>query len=93
MEKIDMRLLNSDELYMKRKEVVRLKETGHSGKETAEIALISESQVSRIWTDYQEGGLAALKPQKRGRKIGEQTLLTPDEEREIRKTIVILFPH
>ena len=92
MEKIDMRLLNSDELYMKRKEVVRLKETGHSSKETAEIALISESQVSRIWTDYQEGGLAALKPQKRGRKIGEQTLLTPDEEREIRKTIVSKNP-
>ena len=48
MEKIDMRKLNSDELYMKRKEVVRLKQTKHTGKETAEIAEISEDQVTCI---------------------------------------------
>ena len=90
---IDMRKLNADELLMKRKEVVRLKKTNHTGKETAEIAEISEGQVSRIWKSYQNGGMAALKPQKRGRKQGEQTLLSVEQEREIRQTIISKAPN
>jgi transposase len=93
MEKIDMRKLNSDELYMKRKEVVRLKKSNHTGKETAAIAEVSEAQVSRIWKTYQNGGMAALRPQKRGRKKGEQTLLTVEEEQEIRQTIISRTPN
>lgn len=87
-----MRKLNADELHMKRKEVVRLKQTNHTGKETAEIAEITESQVSRIWKLYQKGGMAALKPLKRGRKKGEQRTLTPEQEREIRQTIISKNP-
>ena len=88
-----MRKLNEDELYMKRKEVVRLKKTKHTGRETAEIAEISEGQVSRIWNTYQNGGLAALKPQKRGRKEGEQTLLSKKQEFEIRQAIISKTPN
>ena len=92
MEKIDMRKLNSDELYMKRKEVVRLKQTKHTGKETAEIAEISEDQVSRIWTAYRKGGKAALQPQKRGRKQGEQRILSQEQEQAIRQIIIDKTP-
>ena len=87
-----MRKLTNEEMYMKRKEVVRLKQTNHTGKETAEIAEISESQVSRIWTTYQNGGMAALKPQKRGRKQGEQRILNREQEREIRQIIIDRTP-
>ena len=92
MNKIDMRELNLDELYMKRKEVVRLRQTKHTGKETAEIAEISEWQVSRIWTTYRKGGMAALQPQRRGRKQGEQRVLSPEQEKEIQQIIIDKTP-
>ena len=87
-----MRKLTGDELYMKRKEVVRLRQTKHTGKETAEIAEISESQVSRIWTTYQKGGMVALKPQIRGRKQGEQRIINQEQEREIKQIIIDKTP-
>lgn len=87
-----MRRLNDDELYMKRKEVVRLRQTKHTCKETADIAEISECQVSRIWTVYQKGGMAALKPLRRGRKEGEQRILSQEQEREIKQIIIDKTP-
>jgi transposase len=92
MNKIDMRRLSDAELFMKRKEVVRLRQTNHSGKATAEIAEISEWQVSRIRKSYQSGGMAVLKPRKRGRKHGEQTLLSREQERAIRQIIIDRTP-
>ena len=92
MEKIDMRKLNNDELYAVRKQVIRLKKQGKKGSEVAEIVGIYEGRVSQIWQGYQAGGLSGIKPQKSGRKKDSGRVLTPNEEREIRTTIISKTP-
>lgn len=92
MEKIDMRKLNNDELYMYRKQVVRLKKKGLSRIEIEDLIGVDRFLVSRIWSSYQKGGIEALKPETSGRKVGEGKLLTSTEEREIRQIIIDKTP-
>jgi transposase len=88
MEKIDLRRINNDELYAVRKQVVRLKKQGKKGYEIAEIVGIYETRISQIWTAYQKEGIEGIKPKTSGRKKDSCRRLTPEEEREIRKTII-----
>lgn len=88
MEKINLRKVNAGELHAIKKQVVRLKELGRSGAEIEELTGVNESTVSRIWRTYLKEGAVGLKPSKRGRKKGVNLLLTPDEERSIRRTII-----
>lgn len=92
MEKIDLRKLNSDEMYVIKKQVVRLKELGKSRDEIEELIGVNISAVSRIWQSYLKGGLAEIKPKKSGRKKGSQTLLTSHESLQVRRTIVDKAP-
>ena len=84
--------MNNDELYTVRKQVVRLKKQGKKGSEIAEIVGIYENRISQIWKAYQAEGLAGIKPKKSGRKKDSNRKLTPDEEREIRATIINKVP-
>ena len=54
----------------------------------AEILDVSEMLVRSFKKQYAEGGLAALKPKKRGRSVGEKRILTSGQEKEIQKIIV-----
>ena len=92
MENLDLRKLNTDELYAVKKQVVRLKEQGKRGAEIEELTGVAENAVSRIWRAFQTGGVSALKPEKSGRKKGKNILLTPEQEREIRQTIIDKTP-
>ena len=92
MEKVDLRRLNNAELYAVRKQVVRLKKQGKKGYEIAEIVGIYETRISQIWKAYQAGGLAGIKPETSGRKKDSGRRLTPEEEREIRATIINKAP-
>ena len=92
MENIDLRTLNNDELYIIKKQVVRLKEMKLPGKQIEEMTGVSQYAVSRIWTSYQNGGLPALKPKTSGRKQGEQTLLSDVQEREMKRIIIDKTP-
>ena len=49
---------------------------------------MSERHVRSIKKKYSEGGIAAIKPKKRGRSVGEKRILTPEQEREIQQIIV-----
>ena len=89
---INLRELNNDELYVVRKQIVRLKKKGMSGKEIESLTGVRESRASEIWTKYKKFGEKGLKLHKRGRKHGEKTLLTPEQEQEIRKTIIDKTP-
>ena len=80
--------LSPDEQYQIRKSIVRLSKKGKTNGEIAEILDVSERHVRSVKKKYSEGGLAALKPKKRGRSKGEKRLLTPEQEKEIQKTIV-----
>lgn len=93
MEHIDLRKLNNDELYTVRKQVVRLKKQGRAGREIEAITGLYPSRISEIWSAYQEGGLAGIKPEKSGRKANSWMLLTEYEQKEIRQTIISKAPN
>lgn len=93
MEHIDLRKLSDQELHTVRKQVVRLKQQGRKGSEIEEITGLYQTRISQIWKAYQKDGEAGIKPQKSGRKPKTQMLLTPDEQREIRQTIISKAPN
>lgn len=93
MEHIDLRKLNTDELYTIRKQVIRLKKQGRKGSEIEEITGIYQNRISQIWMSYQRDGYEGIRPRKSGRKAKSQMLLTADEQREIRQTIISKAPN
>ncbi len=92
MEKVNLRKVSDDEMYAIKKQVVRLKQLGKSGAEIEELTGVNKYAVSRIWTAFVNGGLTAIKPKKSGRKKGVNLLLTPLQEREIRRAIIDKAP-
>ena len=83
-----MRKLSSGELKQVRRQVVRLKEMGKPGKEIEELTGVRQNRASEIWTAYQRKGEAALEVKRGGRPEGSGRILFPEEEAEIRETIV-----
>ena len=71
-----------------RKTIIRMLKDGKRGKEIAKELGVSEGHVSNVKKLYETGGAKALKPAKRGRPAGKNKILTPEQEREIQKTIV-----
>ena len=92
MEHIDLRKLNSGELKQVRRQVVRLKKMRKTGKEIEELTGARQNRVSEIWTVYQREGDGSLEPKKRGFQKGTHLLLTPEEQAEIRETVITRRP-
>lgn len=93
MEHIDLRKLNNDELYSVRKQVVRLKKQGRKGSEIEEITGVYQNRISQIWAAYQADGYAGIRPKKSGRKVNSQMVLSAQEQKEIRQTIIGKAPN
>ena len=93
MEKLDFRKMTDGEQYTVKKLVVRLKKLGKGRAEIEELTGVNQSAVSRIWQNYLKGGLVGIKPQKRGRKKGNNFLLSRTQELEIRQTIISKTPN
>lgn len=87
-----MRKLGNEGLKTLRDQIIRHKEKGLKGKEIAGLTGVSESQVSRIWSRFVQGGEAGITPKTRGRKKGEKTLLNKAQETEIKRTIIDKTP-
>ena len=79
-------------MFIIKKQVVRLKKLGKTGTEIEELTGVNQYAVSRIWQAYFKGGISAIKPEKSGRKKGGNTLLSKEESKEIRKTIIDKSP-
>lgn len=92
MEKTDVRTLSSETQYELRKQVVRLKQAGRSGVEISEITGLSQAHISRVWQCFQKGGLASLKLKVRGRRTGEQRILSLEQEKELRRLMIEKTP-
>jgi len=92
MDKIDLRNLDPAALLEKKEQVIRMKLKDYKAKQIEELTLVSENQVSKIWRAYVKGGKQAIKPKKRGRKQGEGKLLTPEQEKHVRKLIIDKTP-
>lgn len=84
--------LNKDELYTVRKQVVRLKKKGLSGREIESLTGVRPNRASEIWTRYQKFGEKSLRRGKPGRRQGDNTLLTAGQEKEIRNIIIDKTP-
>ena len=87
MEYIDLRKVGREGLKEIRREVVRLKEMGKTGKEIEELTGVRQNRASEIWTAYQRDGETSLERKKYGRKPGSCMVLTAEEQENIRKTI------
>jgi transposase len=92
MEYIDLRKVGREGLKEIRRQVVRLKELGKTGKEIEELTGVRQNRASEIWTAYQREGSASLERKKYGRKPGSHMVLTPEEQENVRKTIVERVP-
>lgn len=88
MEKIDARKLSQDAQEALRRQVVRLRESGRSNKETAEIVGISQAHASIVWQRYKKEGPDSVAKGKRGRRHGDQRDLTSAQEAEIQKILI-----
>jgi transposase len=82
------RQLPPEQQYQIRKNIVRLLKKGHIAKEVADIIDVSLSLVYATKKSYDEKGIEGIKPKRRGRRIGDKRLLTSEQEREIRQTII-----
>ena len=92
MEYIDLRKLNKGELKQVRRQVVRPKKMGKTGKEIEELTGVRQNRASEIWTAYQREGDSSLEPKKRGFSKGTHLLLTPEDQAEIREMIMTRRP-
>ena len=87
MEYIDLRKVGREGLREIRRQVVRLKKLGKTGKEIEELTGVRQNRASEIWSAYQREGETSLERKKYGRKPGSHRVLTPEEEADIRKAV------
>ena len=84
--------LSPEEQFQLRKSIIRLQKQGKKTKEIAGILDVSESHVNATKKVYLEQGFDGIKLKLRGRKTGEKRSLEPEQEKEIRNTIIDKTP-
>ena len=82
-----MRKIGKDGLKEVRRQVVRLKKLGKTGKEIEELTGVRQNRASEIWSAYQREGESSLSRKKYGRKPGTHMILTQEEQEDIRTAI------
>ncbi len=87
MEYIDLRKVSREGLKEIRRQVVRLKKMGKTGKEIEELTGVRQNRASEIWSAYQREGETSLERKKYGRKPGTYMLLSPEEQEEVQQVI------
>jgi transposase len=87
MKTTDMRSLSHDARHERRVQVIRLRAAGKTYDEIADQTGLSRTGVFDICKRHELGGTAALKDKIGGRKLGEDRLLTAEQERQIQRLI------
>lgn len=87
MEKLDARKQSREEHYVRRQQVIKLREEGVRVMQIVKRTGLSWAAVNSAIKEYEAGGEAALRPAARGRKSGTGRALTADQESEIRQCI------
>ena len=88
----DQRKLKPEVQFELRKQVVRLKNAGRSTVEVAEITGFARQTVDSICRKYRAGGVEAIKPRPRGRKVGEKRRLSPEQEKQLQRLMIDKTP-
>jgi len=86
--KTNAKQATTEEQYQLRKSIVRLLKDGLSGRKIAKLLDVSEGHISNVKKAYEKNGIAGIKIKARGRRMGSQRSLSPEQELEIRRTIV-----
>ena len=92
MEYIDLRKVGREGHKEIRRQVVRLKKMGKTGKEIEELTGVRQNRASEIWTAYQREGNISLERKKYGRKAESHMVLTAEEQENIRKIVEEKIP-
>jgi len=92
MEKRDARKLSTEAQQELRHMAIRLKKSGKTYKEVAEIVHVQPTTICAWYKAYQSGGKKALQVKKRGRPTGSCRTLDFSQEKTIQKTIVDKCP-
>ncbi len=87
MEYIDLRKVSREGLKEIRRQVVRLKKMGKTGKGIEELTGVRQNRASEIWSAYQREGETSLERKKYGRKLGTHMLLSSEEQEEVQQAI------
>ena len=89
---VNARRMSPGEQYQIRRNIIRLMRQGKGNEEIAKTLGVSERHVRAIKKIYNEQGLEGIKPKQRGRRMGEQRILTKEQEKGIQKIIVEKHP-
>jgi len=90
--KTNAKRLGPEEQFQLRKSIIRLSKQGKKTKEIAELLDVSERHVNATKKAYKENGFDGIKLKVRGRRLGDGRSLTPEQEKEIRNSIVDKTP-
>jgi len=86
--KTNARKLSPEEQYQIRRSIVRMLKKGYKPDQVTDALGISRSLVYATKKIYEEKGIDAIKPQRRGRRTGEKRVLTSEQEKTVRQTII-----
>lgn len=86
MRKQDGRHLSQEDQHKRRKKIIRLREEGKNNREISKLVGCCPTHVSTVYQKYVKAGnnLEALEPMARGRKEGDQRLLSARQEKDIK---------
>ncbi len=87
METQDARRLTPAEQHERRRQVIRAYHRGLSKAQIARNVGLSHTSTCRVIDRYEAGGMKALAPLKRGRRVGDKRSLTPEQEAQIQQLI------
>ena len=85
--------MTKDELEYERKIVIKMFKKGYKAKEILEIVELKSRTVIGLIAAYKKQGEVVVKLKKRGRKVGEQRKLTPEQEKQVQKALIDKDPN
>lgn len=92
MKKTDARKLKPEVQQQLRHQAIRLRKTGRTYEEIAEIVGVHSTTVCRWYKAYEKQGSKAIRMKKRGRRYGTQRTLDVDQEKQIKRLIADKAP-
>jgi transposase len=87
MDKDDARKLGPAAQHERRRQVIRAHKRGRTRSQIASEVGLSYTAVTKVIALYEDGGMVALFLRKRGRRGGEDRVLTAEQEAAIQRTI------
>lgn len=87
MDKDDARRLTPAEQHERRRQVIRAYKRGVNKRQIARDVGLSYPGTRKIIARYEAGGMRALAPRKRGRRLGHKRALSAEQEGHIQKLI------